>query len=209
MRVSPLALVLILVTPAVVKAEWQVKPFVGLTGGGSTTFVDAEQAAGSPNVVFGVSGAFIGEVFGIEADVSRAPGFFQRGFFGTGSDNPVPPGGIQSGREFGSSVTTVTGNVLIALPRRLAEFTLRPYFAGGGGLMHVAIDDLGALPVASTLAAFSVGGGVTGFLSDRTGVSWDVRRFWSVGGTDRQQGFSFGPEQLSFWRAYMAVAIRY
>jgi hypothetical protein len=209
MRVSPLALALILVTPAPTAAEWQIKPFLGITWGGSTTFVDAEQAAGSPNVVYGASGLLLGEIFGLEADFGRAPGFFQRGFFGTGSDNPVPPGGVAGGREFGSSITTLTGNVVVAMPRRLTEFTLRPYFVGGAGMMHVAIDDLGALPVASTLAAANVGGGLTGFLSRRTGVSWEVRRFWSVGGTDRAQGFSFGPEQLSFWRASMALAFRY
>jgi hypothetical protein len=47
--------------------------------------------------------------------------------------------------------------------------------------------------------------GVTGFLSDRFGVSWDVRRFRSVGGQDPG---SDGP-RLSFWRANMALAIRY
>jgi hypothetical protein len=75
--------------------------------------------------------------------------------------------------------------------------------------MRVRIDDRGDLPAESTLTTLDMGGGVTGFLTDRIGVSWDVRRFWTVAGKDQGQGLSFGPEQLSFWRASMALAFRY
>jgi hypothetical protein len=207
MGVSVLAVLLVVLWPGQAAAERQIKAFAGSTWGGSSTFVDVEQAAGSPNVVFGVSGLWLGDVFGIEGEVSRAPGFFQRGFFRSG-DTPVPPGG-SADRQFGSSVTTATGSVVIAAHRRLTEYTLRPYFVAGGGLMRVVIDDLGVLPVESTIGAVAIGGGVTGFLSERTGLSWDVRRFWSVRGPDRELGFSIGPEQLSFWRASMAIAFRW
>jgi hypothetical protein len=63
------------------------------------------------------------------------------------------------------------------------------------------------LGVLSTLPALDLGGGVTGFLTDRIGVSWDVRHFSSFGGKTR--GLSFGREQLSFWRANMALVFRY
>ena len=100
------------------------------------------------------------------------------------------------------------GNIVLAFPRRLAEYTLRPYVAGGAGWMHVNIDDkLGVFRVASDLPAFDVGGGVTGFFTNRFGVSWDVRYFHNVGGKTGS-GVSFG-EQLSFWRANMALVIRY
>ena len=35
-----------------------------------------------------------------------------------------------------SSVLTFTGNVIVGLPRRATEYTLRPYFVGGFGLMR-------------------------------------------------------------------------
>ena len=38
-----------------------------------------------------------------------------------------------------SAVTTLTGNVVVALPRRMAGYGLRPYFSGGAGLMHVDV----------------------------------------------------------------------
>lgn len=174
-------------------AEWQIKPFFGLTTGEATTFVDLDKAAGSPRFAFGVSGVLLGDMFGVESDFSRTPGFFSR----------------DEGLVLKSGVTTLTGNIVFTLPRRLTEYTLRPYLVGGGGLMHVHIDDtLGALRVASNLPAMDVGGGVTGFLNSRVGLSWDVRYFRSLSGT-RESGLSFGPEQLSFWRANMALAIRY
>ena len=174
-------------------AEWQIKPFVGATFGGVTTFVDLEHTASEPNPAIGISGVLLGNIFGIEADFGHAPGFFQRG-----SQQLV----------LDSSVTTLTGNIVVALPRRLAEYTLRPYFVGGAGFMAVRIDDaLGVLNISRSLQAMDLGGGVTGFLTHRIGISWDVRYFRSIDRTF-ESGLSFGSEQLSFWRANMAVAIR-
>ena len=77
-----------------------------------------------------------------------------------------------------SAVTTLTGNVVIALPKRLAGYGLRPYFSGGAGLTYV--DVLGKFQIVEihrTLPTLSLGGGVTGFLTDRVGLNWDIRRF--------------------------------
>ena len=145
------------------------------------------------DLVIGFNGVLLGELIGIDADVGYAPGFFQSG-----------------GQHLftRSSATTLTGNVVIALPRRLTEFTLRPYFVGGAGVVQASINDPSkVLSVSSTLPAVDLGGGVTGFLSDRIGVSWDVRHFRSFGGKARN--LSFGREQLSFWRANMALVFRY
>jgi hypothetical protein len=108
-----------------------------------------------------------------------------------------------------SAVTTLTGNVVIALPRRMAGYGLRPYFSGGAGLMHVdAFGILGLVAHNRTLPALSLGGGVTGFLSDAVGLNWDVRRLSTLRGEGETLGNSVGREQLSFWRATMAVVLR-
>jgi hypothetical protein len=194
MRTRYLAVALLLLLhPAGAAAEWHIKPFVGLTFGGKTTIVDVEKAAGIPNPVVGVTGVLLGNVLGIDADLGLAPGFFE-----TGNQRLL----------ISSRVTTLTGNVVVALPKRMAEYTLRPYFVGGMGLMHVQSQGAqGALPVSITLPAMDLGGGATGFLNDRVGLSWEVRHFRSIGG--QTQGNSFVRERLSFWRATMAVAIRY
>lgn len=176
-------------------AEWQLKPFFGGAFGGQTTFVDLDNGVGNKHLVVGASGVWLGELVGVEADLGHSPGFFQ-----SSTGHIV----------LTSSVTTLTGNIVVALPRRMTQYTLRPYFVGGGGLMHVRADDKASvLQVASTMRALDVGGGATGFLTDRVGVDWQLRYFRSIGGVDEQRAISTGAEQLSFWRASMALAIRY
>lgn len=185
----------LLLFPAQASAERQIKPFLGVTFGGGTTIVDLEHATGQPKLAIGVTGALLADVIGIEVDVARTPGFFQ-----SGDEHLVQR----------SSATTVTGGIIVAAPRHLTEYTLRPYLTLGGGLMRARIDDtLGVLRVEANLPAIDAGGGATGFLTKRIGLSWDLRYFRSVGGKIGGTGLSFGPAQLSFWRASMALAIRH
>lgn len=196
MKVGVLALTVFLWPPSVASAEWQVKPFLGVTFGGGTTLLEPEMAVGSPNVAVGINALLIGDMLGVEADLGYSPGFFQKG-------------DLQKPLVVSSSTTTLTANVLIAVPRHLTQYTLRPYFVGGGGLMHAGFEDFFGLTVTSTLPTMDVGAGVTGFLTNRFGVNWDVRYFRSLGGKDQGIGVSIGSEELSFWRAHMALAIRF
>ena len=195
MRTRWLTVWVLLLVPAPAAAEWQIRPFVGFTFAGVTTFVNPEDAVGKQNPSIGVSGGWLGEIFGLEGDFARGSGFFE-------ADD--------KGLLLGSGVNTLTGTVVIALPRRLAQYSLRPYFLGGAGVMFVNSGGaFGALPVTSKLPAMTIGGGVTGFLTNRIGLNWDVRRFSSIRSEGEIKGNSLGNEQLSFWRATMAVAVRY
>jgi hypothetical protein len=209
--VGVLMLAALLCAPADAGAEWQFKPFVGVTFAPFTTYNDPEHAAGSaspadPEVDSGSShlafgGAFvlIGEVFGAEVDFGHAPGFFEA---------------IEAGSEhelvLGSSVRTVTGNLVVALPRRVTEYTLRPYVIAGLGVMYVRVKTrpgFNPLDVVDRVPAIDFGGGATGFFTDRLGVGWDLRYFRSVGSAPGVTLFEDG--QLSFWRANMSVVVRY
>jgi hypothetical protein len=185
-----------LCAPGSCLAEWQVKPFIAGTYGGDTTFLLVRQSDNYGHAGFGASGLWLGEIFGLEGDFGHTPGFF------AGTETPLVTD---------SGVTTVTGNVVVAMPKRLAQYTLRPYLVGGAGVMHIRIDTgpglQTPLQTLSNLQAMDLGAGVTGFLTKRVGVSWDVRYFRSIDRT-REQGSSFTSEHLSFWRASMAVAIR-
>lgn len=196
---GPLALAFLLTGAGPVSAEWHFKPFVGFVFAGSTTLSDldeAEEGARERHLAVGGSVVLIGEVLGIEADLGWAPGFFER-------DAPERLV-VRSG------VTTLTGNVVLAMPRRMTEYTLRPYAVAGFGMVRATMEDVIDFDsFAETRAAFDVGGGVTGFLSERFGLSWDVRYFRTVGGgdatfTDRTTG-----PQLAFWRANMSLTVRY
>ena len=134
-------------------------------------------------------------MFGTEVEIADAPGFFE-----------------SDGKRLvrGSRVTTLAGNFVVAAPRRLTEYSLRPYLVAGGGLMRVrTTTTFNVFDVSRVIPMFDVGVGVVGFLTNRVGVSWDVRRFQSIGGNTGTVGVSLDDEQLSFWRATMALAIRY
>jgi hypothetical protein len=195
-RVGPLVLGLLLVARSVPAAEKQIRPYVGLTLDGTTTFIDLEDAAGGPNGVLGVQAVWLGEIVGVEGDLGWAPGFFQ-----AGSQHLV----------LGSYVTTLMGSVIVAMPRRLTEYTLRPYLVAGGGLMHVNINDvLDVLHVHQNLAALSFGAGAIGFVTSSVGLVWDVRRIGTLKGSTGVPGVTIGGEgRLSFWRVSMAIAFRY
>jgi hypothetical protein len=70
-------------------------------------------------------------------------------------------------------------------------------------------DAVNALSITENLPAFNVGGGVTGFLSETWGVSWDLRYFRSMSEPEGGTGTSIGSPRLSFWRANFALALRY
>jgi hypothetical protein len=63
--------------------------------------------------------------------------------------------------------------------------------------------------VAETMGAVDVGGGVQGYLTNRIGVGWDVRRFNGISKASEPGATTTGRTQLSFWRASMALVIRY
>ena len=178
---------------AQVSTEWQVRPFIGVTFGGSTTLNDPDHAVGGANLALGVGASLLGNVFGVEGELSHAPGFFQKG-----------EGGLVSS----SRATPLTGNVIVGLPRTATEYTLRPYFVGGMGVMWARAVGVrnDVLETDMTRPAYDLGGGVSGALSNRTGLSWDVRYFRSFAGQEFPLGIEAEP--LSFWRANMAPVIR-
>jgi len=172
----------------------QIRAFVGATFAGATTFVDPEDAAGGAHLAIGASAVFLGEIFGAEVEVTDAPGFFE------GDRHLVVL----------SRVTTISGNVIVAAPHSRTEYSLRPYLVAGAGLMRVrTTTSLDVFDVASVIPAIDFGAGALGFFTNRVGVAWDLRRFQSVGSNVGNAGLSFGEEHLSFWRATMAVVIRY
>jgi hypothetical protein len=195
---APVAVGLLMLARPAAAADKQIRPLIGLTFGGSTTFVDLGDAIGNRHGLIGVQAAFLGEIVGVEVDLARAPGFFETAV-GLGGSPLV----------LHSSVTTLTGSVVIAAPRKLTEYTLRPYFVAGAGGMRVSEEHpFGVLPVKDTVGIYNVGGGVVGFLTKRVGVAWEVRRFSTVKGAPPPAPVTTGG-RLAFWRASMALVIRY
>ena len=189
-----LAIVVLSASSRAMAGERQIRPFVGVTFGGSTTIVPVASSVPKPHGVIGASAVWLGEFVGVDVDFAHVPGFFQSG---------------ERGLVLDSRVTTLMGNVVVAAPARKTQYGLRPYFVGGAGLMWIHIDStFGVFQIAETFAAIDVGGGVYGYLSNRVGIGWDVRRISTISKPE-ESGISFERKDMSFWRASMALVIRY
>jgi hypothetical protein len=194
-RVLWVTLGLLVLLPGPVQAERYVRGLLGVAFGGRTTFVDLEDAARAPHAAVGVGALWVGELLGVEVEASRVLGFFQRG-----SRTLVT----------GSAVGTVSGSLVVAYPRHLAQYALRPYAVGGAAWLRVRLDDVaGVFRLRRNRPAIVVGGGATGFVTNRVGLNWDVRYVRMVPAREEESGVSFGPPRLRFWRGSMAVAVRY
>jgi hypothetical protein len=180
------------VSPA--RADWFITPYLGIKFGADSNLTsDIELAGNNSKLSLGVSVGIVGDgILGVEADVGYTPRFFERS---------------ASSIVARSNVLTAMGNVILTAPINLTGYSLRPFVSGGGGLMHIGIDDvLGVLPVDANLFGINVGGGATGWLSNRSSVRFDLRWFKSV--TREEELTAVGPTTLSFWRAAVGLTFR-
>jgi hypothetical protein len=183
-------------------ADWLFTPFIGYKFGGtsrpSPSFVDLEESQGRRKVTIGGSVAVLSdEILGIEADYSFIPGYFQ----GSASEITI----------VSSAVTTLTGNIIVAVPLSVTQYSLRPYVVGGVGLIRARSDVVEQFSqlfqVSENLLGLNVGGGAIGTLTNRTSLRFELRHFINLGG--EQSTVGFGRTRLSFWRLTVGVAFRY
>ena len=195
----PVILALVWLTPAnaLAQTDLLVIPFIGAKFAGHTNIVDPGnplQPAGATKTTFGASTAILGDgLLGIEGDFEHTPHFFERG---------------TRGLIVQSNVTTLTGNVIIAVPRRITQESLRPYIVSGVGLMHIHVQTQGnVFDTNSNLLALDVGGGAIGFISPRAGARFEIRHFKNL--TKDDAAVTFGSTRLSFWRLTAGAVLRY
>jgi Outer membrane protein beta-barrel domain len=192
--IATLLLVVLCGSPRETRADYLFMPFIGGAFARETVFrTGVEQGEGSTHVIFGGSVSWLSSgIFGFEGDFAYAPRFFER-------DNPLDD-------ILDSNVLTLSGNVIVAVPLSVSEYSLRPYAVGGVGLIHSGINYLVPTPVDDNSLGFNVGGGAIGFLTRRTGVRFELRHFRTF---DREpnQVLEVLPK-LSFWRFTVGVVIR-
>ena len=194
LRRLSVAMLLLCAPTATAHADWLFTPFLGTSFGAETSFLVFDEGAGR-KLTFGGSVALLGNgILGVEGDIGHTPGFFE------GND---PQGLVLSSR-----VTTMSGNVIVAAPLAVTRESLRPYVVAGLGLMQARTKNAADLfPVDRNLLGLTIGGGALGFLSERTGLRFDIRHIRAVSGAENP--FVPGAARLSFWRATAGVTIRY
>jgi opacity protein-like surface antigen len=176
------------------RADWLITPFTGLAFGAETSLLTVEvDAHKGRHWLLGGSGGWLSDrILGVEADLVFVPGFFQ------GDDDLV----------LSSSVTTVFGSVIAAVPLSVSRESLRPYIAGGLGLVRVHMEDKFQLTEDDSSLGLQFGGGALGFITGRTGMRFDLRHIRSLArATDPATGARGA--KLSFWRATVGVTFRY
>jgi hypothetical protein len=185
-----LATVLMLTAAAPASADWLVVPFIGTAFGGETSLLVLGGEIRT-QTVFGASTMWLpAGLFGAEGDFAYGPNFFQ--------------GDLTES----SSVSTLGGSVVVALPLNVTRESLRPYAVAGIDTMRASFDDTASvIPQVENMAGMHFGGGAVGFLSPRAGVRFDVRHFQSL---SREPAQLSGERRskLSFWRLTFGVVIR-
>jgi hypothetical protein len=190
----------ILLFGAPARAEWQFAPFIGFTFGGDTTLLDLDAGADKNHWNFGGTATLLGKgPIGVEGLFSYTPGFFE-------SDEAVAP--PNTSLVTSSHVYALMGNIVLTTPARWSEYGLRPYVSGGVGLLHASQRQTqNVFPISSNLFGFDVGGGAVGFITNRTGLRFDLR-YYSTLRRD-EEAFAFGRVRLSYWNAGVGVVLRY
>ena len=170
LRLVAACVVLLAFQPAPAAAEWLFSPMVGLTFKGATNIVDIELAAEKTHKNLGGAVSLLGNgIVGVEGILTWSPSFFK--------NDEAPLESVDQGRAI-----SLMGNVILTTPRQLTEYSLRPYFSGGAGLMSATVTLIPASPGGPPLdlqklnaAGFNLGVGAIGFFTERTGVRFDFR----------------------------------
>ncbi|SRR6266545_1091553 len=185
--------VLVLTVPRAAAAEWHLTPMIGETFLGRTSIIDLEAATDKHRKNLGGSVALMGSgVLGVEALVVWTPGFFQ-----TGNQDLIKK----------SRTLALMGNVMVTAPRRWTEYTLRPFVSGGFGLLNASRTEVAAVfPTTANMSGYNIGGGAIGFLSERTGLRFDLRYYNNLGGDPNAA--SIGPVQLRYMTASVGLVLR-
>jgi len=190
-RYAVMAALALALSPAAARADWLFTPNIGAGFGGS--------ASGREHLTYGASIGWMGAgVIGWEADFAYTPEFFE------GDDDDVD---LFSN----SNVTTMMGNVLLGVPMGgQTGGGVRPYVAGGAGIMQSRAEDPDALfEIDNNDFGINLGGGVMGFATDHVGFRGDIRYFRAFSEDEGNDQVDLDLSDFDFWRGTVGVTFRW
>ena len=205
MRRALTAALFLVSLPSVARAsEWQITPMLGVTFRGNTSLVDIQNATGATHKEFGGAFTILSQgIFGAEGVVSWTPGFFHVDRPKGRDGEPLDTAGLVTS----SYAFSTMGNIVVAAPRRYTEYFLRPFVSAGFGALRASVTDKAGLGESHTLLGFDVGGGAVGFLTEHTGVRFDLRYYSNVH-RPAPQGAAVGPVHLRYMVASIGLVFR-
>jgi opacity protein-like surface antigen len=189
-----LSFVIFTLTPTAAGADGLLVPFMGVNFAGDSG-KELEDAIDASRFNYGVSFAFMGGgVVGIEADIGYSPDFFGKTDVG------------------GSSLLTITGNIMFGVPFGGQKgFGIRPYGLAGLGLIRPQVDAFGDLQeLDENEFAWDFGGGVMFFFGTKVGLRADLRYFRTFGDVDfGLQDLLDDSDKVDFARASAGLILRF
>jgi hypothetical protein len=194
LRLLTVTCIVLICHAAPAHADWQLAPFFGYAFKGSTTLLNLEDGAAKVHWNFGGTATFIGAgPVGVEGVFIFIPHFFEAGNIGA----------IATSRTY-----ALMGNVVVAAPKGWNEYGLRPFVSGGLGLMRATQQTtVNVLPLNESMLGYNVGGGAVGFITDHTGLRFDLRYYSSL--SRNEDSPAIGPAQLRYWTGTVGVVFKY
>ena len=189
-------LVTLMSLPSAARADGYVAPFIGANFGGSVGTPLNVAARNRNRAAFGAQfGGMGGGIFGAEVDFSYTRNFY------TESE-----GIIES-----NNLLTVVPAIIIGIPIGGQQGPgIRPYFTAGVGLVRRDFDFGSIASFSQNDAAYSLGGGVMGFISDHFGLRGDVRYFRNFQVDEISlSGVNFDRGTFNFGRASIGAVFRF
>jgi hypothetical protein len=196
-KCAVMAALALALSPASARADWLFTPNIGAGFGMNS----GDAAGGGEHLTYGVSLGWMGEgIIGWEADLAYTPEFFE------GDDDDLDV--VNTGD---SNVTSIMGNVIVGIP--IGGQTgggVRPYFAGGAGLLQTRVEDADAVfEVDNNDFGINLGGGVMGFMTDNVGFRGDIRYFRGFGEDTSNDQVDIDLSDFDFWRGTVGVTFRW
>lgn len=193
------------------RADWLLTPFIGGVFGGASnqfTFNDTDDEF-EQRLNFGASlGYYTRGIFGFEFEYAAAPNFFQF-TGGTGNFDLL---------DLDSSVQTLMGNVVLAVPVGGSDGPFRPYVSGGLGTIRTQLRSESDVfeDLTSNDTGYNVGAGAHLLAAGRVGIRADVRYFRGFEAIDDEDPVDnplfdqpFAQEVFNFWRGTIGVTFRF
>ena len=189
------SLLLLALTPAAARADGMIIPFFGVNFGGDSG-EELAHGADADRFTWGASFTYMGGgVVGVEGDIGYSPDFFGKTDLG------------------GSSVLTMTGNLLLGIPfGGQSGFGVRPYGLVGVGVIRPereGFDEQDLLDLGEYKAAWNFGGGVMMFFATHLGVRADVRYFRTFEAVELLPVDEDPGDDLDFTRGSVGLILRF
>jgi opacity protein-like surface antigen len=211
MKKTLLMLMLSLSVAAPARADWLLTPYFGVVFGGAANQFSTDDLDDTFEQRFNLglsAGYYSAGVLGFEVDYSVAPNFFQF-TGGTGNFDLL---------DLDSSVQTLMGNVVLALPVGGQDGPFRPYVSGGLGTIRTQLrseSDVFA-DLTSNDTGYNFGAGAHLLAKGRFGLRVDIRYFRGFEAIDDEDPVDnplfdqpFAQEVFNFWRGTLGVTFRF